>query len=246
MKSLTFILIFITISLQVIAQRPYPYLETMQFKNECGDEPLILIHYDKTLGEEVNIQRSKLPQNHRLYSSEFEENDIVTLKLRFNTRELKNEYYLIFSFGPSCDPGFYIIDATTNESIGGTSGLEIYIPGGNSIYTTGHINSTFNKKRKYAFNGEKFKEIKPEFYYVGLKTKTLKPLVIYVDEQLTEKLASLPSQYDIEVLVAKRTENYNSKIKFLVRTTLGLVGWSEIQYGVFNSIDVEGIKFMGD
>ena len=169
------IAIFLFIGLTNLqAQQPYPHLETMKIKNECGDEPFILIHYDKALGTEVNVQRSKLPNSHKLFVSgdQFEEWDIVLLELKFTTPELPNSYFLVFSWGPSCDPGFYFIDGKTNESIGSASGLEIYVPGGKSVYTTGHMNTTFNKRRKYEFNGTEFKEVAPEFYYIGLKTKT--------------------------------------------------------------------------
>ena len=233
---------------QLTAQQPYPHLKTFQLPNEyCGDEPYFKIHYDENLADIVNIKRNELSKDHELYVSDYiEEYDIITLKLRFNSNELNGAYYLVFSTGPSCDPGFYIIDSKTNETIGRTWGMEIYVPGSNSIYTSGHINSAFNKRRKYSFNGTKFEEVKPEFYYVGLKTKTLKPLTIYTTADLNAKLAQLPANYDVEVLVAQRNENYGSNSKYLVKTAVGLVGWAEIEAGPFVAIDVEGIKFLGD
>ncbi|MEQ8924326.1 MAG: hypothetical protein RLO81_00860 [Fulvivirga sp.] len=230
------------------AQQPYPNLSTLKIENLCGDESYILIHYDEALAKVINTQLNKLPMIHQLYASsdQHEENDIVLLELKFTTTELPNNYYLVFSWGMSCDPGFYFIDGKTNKSIGGSPGLEIYIPGGNSIYTTGHLNSTFNKRRKYSFDGTEFNEVEPEFYYVGLETKTLKPITLYTDEELTTKLAYLPENYNVEVIAAKRTNDYSSKIKYLIKTELGLLGWSTIEITAFESIQIEGIYFMGD
>ncbi len=241
----TFLLLCLT-NLQ--AQQPYPHLEIIQIPNTyCGNEHFFRIHYEGTLGEEIYLKRSELPKDHKLFvSDDMEESDIVVLKLRFNAAELKGQYYLLFSYGPSCDPGFYIIDEITGKSVGSTDGMEIYIPGGNSVYTTGHINTTFNKRRKYAFNGSEFKEVVPEFYYVGLKTKTLKPITLYADEELTTPLANLPEDYNVEVVAAKRTMNYADNIKYLIKTELGLLGWSTIETTAFQSLQIEGIMFLGD
>ena len=230
------------------AQNPYPHLNIFQIPNEyCGDEAFFKVHYDKTLAKIVNTKRNKFPKEHPLFASNsFEESDIVVLKLKFQSSELTNDYFLVFSYGPSCDPGFYLIDSSNKKSIGSTSGLEIYIPGGNSIYTNGHINTTFNTRRKYSLIDGKFQEIKPEFYYVGLKTKTLKPITLYTDEYLTTQLAYLPADYNIEVVAAKQTAEYANKIKYLIKTEVGLLGWSTIETTAFRSIQVEGIMFLGD
>lgn len=232
---------------RLTAQQPYPHLKTFQIANEyCGDEPYFKIHYNETLAETINTKRNELPEDHPLFATDsFEEHDIVVLKLKFNSKQLSEEYFLVFSHGPSCDPGFYFTD-TNKKSIGSASGMEIYIPGGNSVYTSGHINTTFNKRRKYALTEGKFQEVKPEFYYVGLKTKTLKPVTLYADEELTTQLASLPADYNVEVVAAKRTTDYASNIKYLIKTEVGLLGWSTIETAAFRSLQIEGIMFLGD
>ena len=236
-----------TVATSTLGQNPYPHLTTMQLYNDCSDKPDILVHYDKMLGEEINIQLSELSKDHPLYTpkDEIGNYDILVLKLKFNN-VLKNEYFLVYSSEPSCDPGFSIYDLEQKDYICNTSGLEIYIPGGSAVYTTGHINSAFNIRRKYVYDGTKFNELKPEFYYVGLESKTLKPITLFADELLTTKLAQLPANYDIEVLAAKRTNGYVNETKYLVKTALGLLGWCKIEAGHFRSIDVKGIMFLGD
>lgn len=233
---------------QLQAQQPYPHLKVMEIPNEyCGDEPYFRIYYDESLAQVVNTKRNELDKGHILFlTDDIEESDLVALRLEFNSEELNKEYFLIFSYGPSCDPGFYIVESSTKESIGFVSGMEIYLPGGNSIYTTGHINTTFNKRKKYFFNGLKFNEIKPEFYYVGLETKTLEPITLFADEELTVQLAYLPADYNVEVVAAKSDESYASKIKYLIKTELGLLGWSTIETTAFRSLQIEGIMFLGD
>ncbi len=229
-------------------QNPYPHLKVLKIPNEyCGDEPFFNIHYEASLGEVINTKRNELAEDHiRYLTDNIEEHDLVALKLKFNSTELDGEYYLEFSYGPSCDPGFYLIDAQTQEVIASTDGMNIYIPGGNSVYTTGHLNTTYNKRRKYSFDGIKFKEIEPDFYYIGLKTKTLKPIILYADQDLTTQLAYLPADYSVEVVAARASTARIDEIKYLIKTELGLLGWSNIETTAFKSLQIEGIMFLGD
>lgn len=94
--------------------------------------------------------------------------------------------------------------------------------------------------------GNEIKEIVPEFYCVDLKTRTLKPLVIYTDESQTIVLARVPENYEIEVIAAKKSKDEDRSWNYLLKTAFGLVGWTKIEASKLNSLDVKGIYFSGD
>ena len=240
-------LCLLTISFQAFSQDPFPHLETINFNMEfCGETSNIKIHYGKDLScEMINATQGTLPKSHPLYTNEAGKNDVLVMKLNIDQKD-KREYFLIFSQGPSCDPEFAFYDISASKFVGGLPGVELFIPGNGKFYASGHFNALFNIKRKYVFDGKKFEEVKPEFYYVGLKTKTLKNIKLFSDESLTQVIADLPSNYGIEVLVAKRPENFTLEWKYLVKTKFGLVGWTIIKGEQFKSTDVDGIYFKGD
>ena len=108
------------------------------------------------------------------------------------------------------------------------------------------MNSYFNIRRKFSFEEKQLKEIEPEFYYVGLQTKTIRTLNIYSDSELITQLAALPANYEIEVLAAKKYPADRYHWRYLVKTSFGLVGWATIESTAMSSLDVEGIYYAGD
>ncbi|MEM8895738.1 MAG: hypothetical protein AAGC88_14240, partial [Bacteroidota bacterium] len=66
------------------------------------------------------------------------------------------------------------------------------------------------------------------------------------DENMTNELARLPADYEIEVVAAKNNSSRMNETKYLIKTQLGLLGWYRIQAGKFTAIDVKGILFKGD
>lgn len=102
----------------------------------------------------------------------------------------------------------------------------------------------FNERRKYTYNGKQFVEVKQPYLYVGLKT-TVKPLgseaaplVLYADKSQQTRVATLPVGTEIEVLLQESSEWY------LVRTSFGLVGWTKVTMGAYDT--QIGIRFAGD
>ncbi|MEM8901921.1 MAG: hypothetical protein AAGC85_27690, partial [Bacteroidota bacterium] len=153
------------------------------------------------------------------------------------------KYAILWGHCP--EPSFQIRDVQDYSILyGEVSALRLYVPGNGYLYASGHLEDNFNTRRKYLFKENNIQEIKQPFYYVGLKTRTLKSLTLYRNRLFSEEVGKIPSDYSIEVLLAETSLRY--KDLYLIRTDFGLVGWVEIEAGQYKSVDVEGIYFKGD
>ncbi len=227
-------------------QTPFPYLETLMLNEVgCGIKDKTSVHFDKSLSQVINKRIGDLPKDHPLWTDEMGQNDILVLETKFDRSSAKS-YYLISSNGPSCDPAFYFYDEAEDQYIRGAVGSHIYIPGSGKIYSSGHYNAPFDIHRKYVFNGEKFTEVKPEFYSVGLKTKTTLPVTLFADRDMTKEIASLPKGYNVEVLLGKSVKTYGTEWDFLIKTEFGILGWLRIQTYALAEIGIAGIFWNGD
>jgi hypothetical protein len=243
MKKIVLYLPLLFASFLGFSQKPFPHLATYELQTKYMGE--IPIHYVEELGTVINKTLGSLPESHPLWTNEFGTDDILAMELKFD-RNSNKKYYFVFTYGPSADPAFYFYDIEADEYINAAPGTEIYVPGNGYVYSTGHTNSMFNIRKKWKFNGSEFEEVKPDLYYVGLKTKTLQPLTLYSDQELTTQFANLPANYDIEVLVAERPDKFTTTWKYLIKTSFGLVGWTYAKGGQVRPIDIEGIYFNGD
>ena len=217
--------------------KPFSYLETFSINDE------ITIHYDKSSATLINWQRKDLPEENPLYTNGFGADDILVLDLKLD-KASDISYYLVFSYGPSADPSFIFYEQKTNIAIKTFHGLDIYIPGNNVVYIAGHTNNYFNERKKFTFKNNTFTEVEQPYYYVGLKTKTLNPVNLYADKALNHKIAHLPANYSIEVLVAD-TKGKSGNL-YLIKTSFGLVGWAKIKTEQNYGSDIEGIFYSGD
>jgi hypothetical protein len=201
------------------------------------------LKYNKSTTEVFNIQLKDLDKSDPLYT-DFEEAefDIKAIKTKIDNSST-DEYFVVFSFGLSSDPAFWFYKSDNFEKVAfSVSGLRLYIPGNGSIYVSGHTNNNFDVRKKYQLKDSKLIEIQQPFYYVGLKTKTLKPIKIYDSKKLENVIANLPENYKIEVLLS---ENDNSSL-FLVRTEFGLTGWIDLGYIGQKPDKIDNIFFNGD
>lgn len=69
---------------------------------------------------------------------------------------------VIFSTFPSHDAHFELFDATapTEHYVGRVEGYKLEVLGDGFIYGSGHINSSFDQKRKYAVTADGIREIR--------------------------------------------------------------------------------------
>jgi hypothetical protein len=173
---------------------------------------------------------------------------IVDTKIEAKSKET---YRIAFSIDPSMDPHFSIYrlkEDGSEEFIEQLPGLGMAIPGNGCLYTWGHTNNYFNERRKYRWEGGKPVEAKQPFYYAGLKTKTLKPVVLHTDRDYKEVVTRLPAGAEVEVVLGKDED-------FLIKTPAGLLGW--ISFAEVGWIEeggqaprydtpIEGVFYAGD
>lgn len=240
---LSLLLVF---SLNSIGQNAFGNLEIQKLDySNCGSLEIgITVRYNKSLAVVIGKPITKYADDHPFNEDKVLMTEYIFLKTKFSPQS--EEFIIGFSGGASCDLNFPVYNPETFELIDRIWAEELIIPGNGFLYSKGHNNSEFTIRKKYRFEGNEIKEIVPEFYYVGLKTRTLKPLVIYTDEDQTIVLARVPENYEIEVLAAKKSKEEDWSWNYLLKTAFGLVGWTKIEAGKINSLDVEGIYFSGD
>ena len=170
--------------------------------------------------------------------------DVCTFK--FGQDNIK----VMYTSGPSADPYFEVYALPKKgakeeaRKILGVGATTLYIPKGKNVYAEGWCNTMFNERRKYTYTGAKFVEAKQPYLYVGIKTTVQplgsekKPLVLYGDKSKTTRVATLPVGSEIEVLLHEQKDWY------LVRTSFGLVGGTNVPLGLYDT--QIGIRFAGD
>lgn len=171
-------------------------------------------------------------------------NDIDGIIYYFKTKincQVNEKYYIGFYPGPSDD--YTIVIAVMNTSkkiipILEVNAIKVYIPGNGYIYTEGHTDNMFNQRRKYKILGNKITEVKQPFYYVGKKTKTTMAITLWSDKSQTTKVAVLPKDYEVGVVL-------NSGSWYLLKTPFGLMGWHKIVSGSTRT-SLECIFYNGD
>lgn len=217
---------------------PFPYLTEITNSEDSS----VHLFINKSQAEVFNKKLKDLDKNHPLYTPGDCESEMTLLAI--TPIESTNKKYAIV-YGSCPEPEFHIYAANDiSKFYGSLSGLNLYVTGNGNLYVSGHVNSNFNVRKKYKFKENNIREIKQPQYYIGLKTKTLKPVTLYKTKNLKEVVATLPAKYKIEVLLAETS--YKKEDCYLVKTDFGLVGWTKIKAGQYQSIDVEGIFWAGD
>lgn len=222
---------------------PFDYLENLTVFER--DYMTTEVKYNASQTKVFNQSVSELPEDDPFYYGEGGPSvmNVKVLKTKISPSGL--DYYLIFSPGPSADPSFvFYKEGVYDKAAFNIMGLKVYIPGNGNVYVEGHTNNAFNKRRKFTLSNGEFVEAEQPFYYVGLKTRTLKPVKLYKSRNLLEVIANLPADYSIEVLI---NDPENSSM-FLVKTDFGLTGWIEIpgEYMFGGNELIEGIFYAGD
>ncbi len=171
--------------------------------------------------------------------------DILVLRMKLETAGTKT-YSVLYTNGPSEDPAFMFGDEEGQiiATLGGTS---LYLPGNGSVYTSGHTNTSFNKRSKFRLKNGNFEEVPQAYYYVGLKTKTAKDITLYADREETQAVAVVPAGTEVEVLLAEFRDSDGGYERFLIRSPFGLVGWFGITtYNLGEPPVLPGIYYAGD
>lgn len=157
----------------------------------------------------------------------------------------KDEYIIEYNDGPSFDPSYTVslITRNGNKPIGSFAGMMVYVPGNGDIYVSNRANSMFEERKKFHLVDDKLETVKQPFFYVGIKTKANRQFTIYSTPDSKSPVAVLPSETEIEVLLA-------DKESYLIKTPFGLVGWytPDYHYHLHNRLDspITEIFFAGD
>jgi hypothetical protein len=205
----------------------------------------VSIKYDPTISQIIAKKIKELETDYNntfpdVYSVDCEgEHGWVILKTKLD-RKTDKYYYITFMICP--DTEFYIYEDGNKEPIDKLYALNLVVTGNGVIYTSGHMGN-FNVRRKFEFSNGKFVEVEQPYYYVGLKSKTLNTVNIYQTKECKKLIATLPKNYEIEILL---TDSPFTPNLYLVRTSFGLVGWAKLKSGQYESIDVEGLFYNND
>ncbi|MFL5765564.1 MAG: hypothetical protein ACJ77K_16585 [Bacteroidia bacterium] len=156
---------------------------------------------------------------------------------------MNDSVVILFDGGMSDDPAFKIV-SKSGKIIANISCRELFLNSSGTMYTSGHVNNMYNRKKKFQIKNDTVLEITQPFSYVGMKGKTLKDIVLYKDKTGDDIVARLPKGYEIEILLCESgAKDYDMDRIFLVKTDFGLLGWlrdEEINGGVLKELYYAG------
>ncbi len=206
----------------------------------------VYFSYEKNATRFLNKPCYTLPKKHPVYcdSTEFGSNWVLVAK--YKSPLFKDSLDIVYSAGLSADPDFTISNFK-GKILHSINCTDFYINELGGIYTAGHTNNMFDQRRKFEIKKDTIIEVKQPFYYVGLKSKTLKNVILYKEKTGKDVLAQLPQNYPVEVLAAEYISgDFEPQRLFLVKTEFGLLGW--LRLGDYGSSDpvIEGLFYAGD
>jgi len=221
-----------------LTSRAFPKL--LEITN--SDDSLSRLYIDANKAEVFNRKLKDLDKSHPLFTDIDCESEMTLLAIT-PLDNSKKKYAIVYGYCP--EPEFHIYAADDlSKFYGSIGGLNMYVTGNGNLYVSGHVNSNFDLKRKLTFTEQNITEVEQPHYYVGLKTKTLAAITLYRTKEMKEVVATLPKDYKIEVLLAETSHQHEDF--YLVKTAFGLVGWTQIKAGQYQSVEVDGIFWNGD
>jgi hypothetical protein len=243
MRKFILTITYLTITLSVLGQTSVPRksfdkLSTIKIK-KYDEATVTLDNATSIIYNSTFIEIKQKPKSFILEDFECEANSIILADVLLDSKSQKRAL-LTFDVCPEYE--FNLYDLETKKVIATFYALNIIVSGNGAIYTSGHLNE-FNLRRKYTYDGKTFKEDKQPFFYIGLKSVTLKEVKLFSDKELTTPLAVLSAGYEIEVLLAEQP--FDNKV-YLVRTSFGLTGWAALKAEQYKSIDIEGLFYNND
>ncbi len=218
----------------------FPNLTKINFDNSFKS---LVFGYDAKTVRLINQFCTSLPKNDFWYCSP-DEGVQYTKLAKFANDKIKDSLDILFTNGASDDPE-YVLANKSGKVVGSVNAIEFYINEQGVVYTSGHTNNMFNKRRKFQLTQDTLTEVKQAFYYVGLKSKTTAPITLYKSKTGNEVVANVPQDYQIEVLLCEYSNEYLERF-FLVRTEFGLVGWLRLKDNSEYNTGIEGLTFAGD
>jgi len=242
-RQLIFVL-FLTISLTSFSQTKsyFPNLTRISIDTTYK----VFFAYDKKFSRFINKPCYLLDRKDPLFCAKDSVLAEWTVIAKFKNETLKDSLTIVYSEGMSADPG-YVVTTKTGKLISRFSCIEFYINGSGTIYTSGHVNNMYNRRRKFQIQNDTILEIKQSYNFVGLKGKTLKAITLYKDKIGDETVAQIPKDYEIEILLADATtKDFDLDYNFLVKTDFGLVGWLRLTNDDIYGTVLKELYYAGD
>jgi hypothetical protein len=146
--------------------------------------------------------------------------------------------------GPSWDPMFIIYrlapDGTrTQLTFAGQypTGLIAELPGDGALYTRGHVNEYFDKRKKYTFQDRLFRELLQTTYYVGLESEALVDLYL-LNRDTHKSSAVIRAGEPVSVLV-------NQGDWYLLKDRHDITGWWRPTRTGQQAVEIKDFYFAG-
>ncbi len=221
----------------------FPNLKRVSVDTDLG----LFFNYDTKTTRLINKPCFELDKTDQRYCTK----DSVYLEwivvAKHKSKELDDSVFVIYSPGWSTDPRFGIY-FKNDDCLLRLTCSDFCINNQGTIYTAGHTNNMYNRKRKYQLQADTAIEVKQPYDYVGFKGKTTKDVILYSDTLKSEIVAKLPVNYEIEILLtSSATRDFDADRKFLVKTEFGLVGWFiEEEGGEVHPPLIGGLFYNGD
>ncbi|HLP50679.1 MAG TPA: hypothetical protein VK154_07315 [Chitinophagales bacterium] len=203
-------------------------------------------NYDDKSCVLLNMPCHKLAKTDTFRCTDGEELAYWTKLGLYKTPQFKDTLVIIYTDGMSADPQFTLATKQGKELMR-VNATDFSINSTGIIYTSGHTNNMYNKRRKFVIQQDTALEVKQPYYYVGLKGKLLKSATLYRDKTGKDIVASLSKDYEIEILLAESTsKDFEMEYLFLARTEFGLVGWLRLSNTDLDNSLLEGLYYAGD
>lgn len=183
-------------------------------------------YYDKKTTKLINKPCYSKFVNRPLPCDDIQNSNRLIIVGKFKNELIKDSLTIVYSTGfGNSDPKFGI--CTENEElILGFRALNFCINSNGIIYTTGHINNTFNKRQKFQIiNDTTVLEVKQPYNYVGLKGKLRRDITLFKERTGDEIVEVVLTGNEVEILLTESSEKETRADKFLVKTSIGLIGW---------------------
>lgn len=236
------IIIILTTVLNLYGQNKtaFPYLTKVSLDKTLN----VIFGYDKKSVRLINKPCYLLNKKDPLHCDKDSVLAEWVLVAKFKVNNIKDSLNIVYSPGMSDDPGF-VIATKSDKIIGRFSCIEFYINNLGAIYTSGHINNMYDRKRKFQIQADTVTEIGQPYNFVGLKGKALRDVTLYKGKTGDEVVAQIPKGIEIEILLAESTtKDFETDNIFLVKTEFGLVGWLRLEG--FSDKVIEGLYYNGD
>lgn len=183
----------------------------------------------------------KLPADEEKYRRFYEEAG-VTMAYPLDVKLAPGDAdYLVLrcDSGGSNDPEC-VFSASQDPEQPGTAipGTLFVIPGDGCVYSGGHTNNMFSARALFCRRGATLGPVAQPFAYAGFRSKALRKLTLYADQQESGIVTTIAPGGFVEVVLQDGD-------LFLLRDGFGLTGWAKLEQSQ-QATDIEGFFYNGD